>query len=489
MLDLFSRLRQTAEKHADKTAIIYRDFEVSYADLFAAADSLAAGFSRGKSSGRRKVGLVASRDAEFVVALLGLMQAGVTAVPLSPALRGAELAKLADQLALDEVFLANQFSGLFPRGTADREIEFPTVGGRSSVWIRHALQADSEDSRRTELSKRGVSTIRWSSGTTGRAKGIMLSDDAVWARVKAHCEMHDLRQKDCILFLVSFDAALPALVAYLCVGASVVLEEAQNIEWITATSGNHGVTLVHATPFFYQMLLTHADAGKQTFPAIRYYISTGAPLASALSESFRNRFGREISQYYGIGECGPVFFNVSNDLPKRGSAGVLVSGCQAKLSGAGEPVDSDFGELWVRGPGLFEGYYEPWRPSEEILLEGWFCTGDLARLDSDGYYWMVGRTKDIINVAGTKIFPLEIEDILLSHPDVEEALVYAQSDARFGEVPHAKVKRRAGSSISERDLLRFVNDRLAILKALRKVEFVGELPRTSSGKIKRSERN
>jgi long-chain acyl-CoA synthetase len=295
--------------------------------------------------------------------------------------------------------------------------------------------------------------------------------------------MHDLSQNDCILFIVSFDAALPAMIAYLHMGASIVLEEAQNIESITATSRNYGVTHVSATPLFYQMLLTHADADERTFPAIRYYISTGAPLADRLSESFRARFGREITQYYGIGECGPVFFNVSNDIRKRGSAGVLVSGCEAKLIGEHESPESDFGDLWVRGPGLFGGYYDPWRPGEEILIDGWFSTGDLARRDSDGFYWVVGRTKDIINIAGTKVFPREIEEIILGHEAVEGTLVFAASDARFGEVPHAKVKLRTAQGCTERELLRYVNDRLSILKALRKVEFVDDIPRTENGKV------
>ncbi|MGH7852468.1 MAG: class I adenylate-forming enzyme family protein, partial [Candidatus Binatia bacterium] len=146
------------------------------------------------------------------------------------------------------------------------------------------------------------------------------------------------------------------------------------------------------------------------------------------------------------------------------------------------------GEVCFRGWCITKGYFDdPEKTAEAIDRDGWFRTGDLVRCDREGYYWIVGRSKHLINIAGAKVFPWEIEDILLSHPDVEEALVYAQSDARFGEVPHAKVRRRPASSRSERDLLRFVNERLSIVKALRKVEFVTELPRTDTGKIKRLE--
>jgi long-chain acyl-CoA synthetase len=120
-----------------------------------------------------------------------------------------------------------------------------------------------------------------------------------------------------------------------------------------------------------------------------------------------------------------------------------------------------------------------------VLEHGWFKTGDLATRDKDGYYWIVGRTKDVINVGGVKVFPVEIEEVLLTHPEVDEALVFGVSEPRFGEVPHAQVKLVAGSELREGELLRYVNQRLSVFKSLRSIALVDHLPKTVTGKHRR----
>ncbi len=166
---------------------------------------------------------------------------------------------------------------------------------------------------------------------------------------------------------------------------------------------------------------------------------------------------------------------------------MLLPSWEISFTGRNGSGSSDIGELLVRGPGLFHGYYDPWRLAQDVLVEGWFCTGDLVRCDQDAYYWIGGRS-NLINVGGTKVFPWEIENILMSHSDIEEALVYGQRDARFGEMPHAKVKPRNAAAVSEHELLRYVNERVSILKNLRKVEFVSALPTTTTGKLESARR-
>ena len=180
--------------------------------------------------------------------------------------------------------------------------------------------------------------------------------------------------------------------------------------------------------------------------------------------------------------------NFSQDASKRGSVGEPVPGREVKLAPleAGSSEGADIGEILVRGPGLFDGYYKPWRLREEVVADGWLRTGDLARRDGDGYFWIIGRIKEVINVGGVKVFPYEVEEVLMSHPAVEEAVVYGVAEPRFGEAPHAKVKLRAGASCTERELLRHVNDKLSVFKSLRGVEFVEEIPKTVTGKPKRT---
>jgi long-chain acyl-CoA synthetase len=210
-------------------------------------------------------------------------------------------------------------------------------------------------------------------------------------------------------------------------------------------------------------------------------------LPDSVLDEYCRRVGHEIVNRYGLNECGMVCANLSRDFTKRGSIGTS-AGYEVRLSGepGASPSDEFSGELLVRGAGMFEGYGSPWRSREEFSEEGWFRTGDLARRDKDGYYWIVGRIKDMINVGGLKVTPTEIEDVLRSHPEVEEAFVFGAADARFGEVPHAKVQLVAGSQAGESEMLRYIKDKVAFYKSPRAIEVVDELPKTATGKIKRS---
>jgi acyl-CoA synthetase (AMP-forming)/AMP-acid ligase II len=354
-----------------------------------------------------------------------------------------------------------------------------------SVEMIKLRQGGIIDDRQPALARLKIVSIRLSSGTTGRSKGIMISEDAIWWRAECNSAMHQVISEDCIIYLIAMDLASPHFIA--ASGATGVVEEAHNFDAIRRICANHRVTHVHTTPLFYQMITTQLGLSCSDFPWIRYSISTGAPLPATVADGFHEKFGREITQYYRLAECGPVFVNVSNDSSKRGAAGVLLPGWEINFTGKNDSDSSDLGELLVRGPGLFHGYYDRWQAARDVLVDGWFRTGDLVRCDQDGFYWIGGRSKDLINVGGTKVFPWEIENILMSHPDTEEALVYGQRDARFGEVPHAKVKARSAASVSERELLHYVNERVSILKNLRKLEFVSALSRTNTGKLKRWE--
>ena len=483
---IFAALDAAAKQRPDATAVVHQDRSLSYQELFAAASRFATHLTEAGLTSTDLVGLVCGKDIEFVIAFLAFLRRGNPVVPLSPALRPAEILEMSERLSLTALCYSEKFSEVLKTNCAGiaSSSRLPTSPGMTDIELVKLRDRQSVEPRQAALAQLGISSIRLSSGTTGQAKGIMISEDAIWWRAECNRAMHDVRSDDCLIYLVSMDLASPHLIAYFASSATVIVEEAHNFDAIRRLSTQYAITHVHATPVFYQMMLNQAEFAPAHLCKMKYFISTGAPLPSAVAEGFRDKFGFEISQYYGLGECGPVFVNVSNHASKRGAAGVLLPEWEINFA-EGNSDSPDLGELLVRGPGLFDGYYEPWRLADDLLVDGWFRTGDLVRRDNDGYYWIVGRTKDLINVGGTKVFPWEIEDLLMSHPGIEEALVYGEVDARFGEVPHAKVKPRAGAAISERELLRYVNARLAILKNLRKVEFVSALPRTKTGKVKR----
>jgi long-chain acyl-CoA synthetase len=293
---------------------------------------------------------------------------------------------------------------------------------------------------------------------------------------------------DSILYLLSITYAFaPPVAAAILSGATLLVADAGVPARLLQIITEHDVSVVYAAPLNYRMLLNKDASTAECFRGARFLVSTGSRLPDSVLDEYCRRVGHEIVNRYGLNECGMVCANLSRDPGKRGSIG-KPAGCEVRLSGErASAASGEFsGELLVRGPGMFEGYGNPWRSREEFSEEGWFRTGDLARRDKDGYHWIVGRIKEMINVGGLKVIPTELEDVLLSHPDVEEALVFGVADARFGEVPHAKIKLVAGCKTQDNEILRYVKDKVAFYKSPRAIEIVDQLPKTVTGKIKRA---
>ena len=325
---------------------------------------------------------------------------------------------------------------------------------------------------------------RFSSGTTGKAKGIINSHDTILERAKVHFQSPPLKKDDAVLWMQPL-GRLPGPLAYLLRGAKLVIGDALDTAMLEQLIRAEGVTHIYTVPLFFRTILND-DFVASGLNSVRYFLSGGTALGHQLADQFSEKFGHEIIEHYGLAETGTVFMNESEDPRKRGSIGLPVRTEVKLASAAGLCLEGEAtGELLVRCAGLFDAYYQPWRLRAEVLADGWFNTGDVARRDADGYYWIVGRVKEMINVAGVKVFPQDIESILASHDAVEEAVVFAVPDKRFGEVPHAKVKLRPGSTSTRKELMTYTNDRLPVFKSLRGLEFVESIPRTITGKVRR----
>jgi long-chain acyl-CoA synthetase len=206
------------------------------------------------------------------------------------------------------------------------------------------------------------------------------------------------------------------------------------------------------------------------------------PVAGA--SDFHSRFGIELTEAYGIIEVGLPCINRSGVPSKRGSVGRVLPDYELKI------IDRDsegVGEICVRGRGLFDAYFSPWQSRDEVLSDGWFRTGDVGSLDKEGFLYVVGRKKNLINFAGMKIFPYEVESVLKEHPGIKEALVYGIEHRRYGEIPCAKIVLD-DVSIGDPDSIeirRFCYQRLAPYKVPKKILRVGALEKTPGGKLRR----
>jgi long-chain acyl-CoA synthetase len=486
-MNLFSTLDRAVRQWPDAIAVVDHRRQMTYRELRDAVVSLARKLRQEGIAKGDKVGVLFARGAEDIVACFAVARLGGVVVQISPSSKAAEITRLSEKLNLDVLMSGPEYESLIPRenGDAVRNIDcakpFPFCVLRSEQRRTPAV-------KRQQLLALNAAAIGFSSGTTSESKAIILSHDALLARARMETERFSIGAGDSILYLLSITYGFaPPAIAAIFSGARLLVADAGAPQRLQQLVAEHGVTVVYAAPLNYRMILNPETSAAECFRGARFLVSTGSRLPDSVLDEYCRRVGHEIVNRYGLNECGMVCANLSRDFTKRGSIGTS-AGYEVRLSGepGASPSGEFSGELLVRGPGMFEGYGNPWRSREEFSEEGWFRTGDLARRDKDGYYWIVGRIKEMINVGGLKVIPTEIEVVLLSHPDVEEALVFGVADPRFGEVPHARIKLVAGCKTQDNEILRYIKDKVAFYKSPRAIEIVDQLPKTMTGKIKRA---
>jgi long-chain acyl-CoA synthetase len=420
-MNFSSLLDLGVKKGLQDVAVVHRGDYLRYVDLLAAAELLAEELRRLGVEKGAPVGLLCPNGLEHVVATFAVMRAGGICFYIPPGSTGDEVANLVGEMPLDAFCYSPRFGGLIPRPEDDKRRVDVIPGGHALVLKR--AQNRTSQSEREQLVKINAAHIRFSSGTTGKAKGIIVSHESLVERAKIHYEAPPLEKGDTVLWLQPM-ARLPGPLAHLVHGAKLVIGDAMDTRSLARLIQEHGVTHIYTVPMFYRTILNEEALEAEDFRHVRYFLSGGSSLGRQLADAFAARYGREIVEHYGLAECGTVFINLGQDRSKRGSIGVPVRADVKLVSLDRDQLEREAtGELLVRCPGLFEGYYKPWRPRAEVLENGWFRTGDIARRDADGYYWIVGRAKEVIDVGGVKVFPYEIEELLLSHPAVEEAVV------------------------------------------------------------------
>jgi len=227
------------------------------------------------------------------------------------------------------------------------------------------------------------------------------------------------------------------------------------------------------------------DLAKHDLSSIRYDFSAAATMPQEISRRWTERFGRPIYEGYGLTECSP--FAAYNHLTshKFGSVGTAVEGFDIKIFDEAdqEVPRGEWGEIVIRGPGVMKGYWEKPEDTDRSLRGGWLHSGDIGRMDEEGYVFIVDRVKDMINVSGFKVWPAEVEHVLYRHPGVQEVAVYGAPDAVKGEQVRVAIVPKEGTRLEPDAIIQYCRDHLAVYKAPERVEIVNELPKSAAGKI------
>lgn len=424
------------------------------------------------------VGLHHRSGKDYIALVYAVWAAGGCITPLPLELTSTEKGHIFDFIHMDAVISEARLFDQIVARTAHRDADEAVAIGEAAVLA----EVDSDGTPPAGLEAVDAAFIRFTSGTTGDAKGVVLSHEAIHTRIHAANRVLEVGPHDRILWLLSMDYHFAvSIVAYLTFGASVILPRNTFGVTLLAAANTHRATFIYGAPIHYA-LMTQDDTGAELPPTLRLAIVTTTALKATAADAFHARFGRVLNETYGIIELGLPAINISHDRSKQGSVGRVVPGYDLLIECADGERE---GEITVRADGMLDAYYAPWRTRDAILDAhgGRFRTGDLGRLDADGYLYIVGRIKEMISVGGLKFFPAEVDTVLEAHPAVRSACVFGDREGQWGSTVSARLVLEDGCEAPDRRALRaWCQSALASYKVPATFEWVDALDYTASGK-------
>jgi long-chain acyl-CoA synthetase len=475
-LNLAECFFQQAEKQPNHPLILRQEAgdNISYAEFSADIQALAQQLKDTGIKPGDNIGIHYPSGGYYIAFVYAVWFCGACVTPLPLELTPAEKQQIFEYVHIDAVI---SHSRMTTQVSAN-------LHGDSTPLLHQAVitQAQSLCNTPAELVTVNPAFIRFTSGTTGNAKGVVLSHEAIYERIHAANKVLNINEQDRILWLLSMDYHFAvSIVAYLTFGASIVLPKNSFGVTLLNAANQHNATFIYGSPTHY-MLMVQDDNGIELPHSLRVAIVTTTALSADAANAFYQRFNWVLNETYGIIELGLPAINISQSRAKQGSVGRITPDYELRL----EIIDQhDYGEITVRSKGMLDAYYSPWRSRETILAEqgGWFHTGDLGKLDADGFLYIVGRSKEMISVGGMKFFPEEVETVLEKHPTIAAAAVFGVKDRQWGEPAQAHLVLAEGAERpADSELRSYCKQSLTTHKVPSRFIWVEQLTYTASGK-------
>jgi long-chain acyl-CoA synthetase len=499
--------------YADKKATAFLGAELTYGDIKRQADKLAVALDKlGITKGDR-VGIMLPNCPQYLIAAFGILRIGAVVVNINPIYTPREVELVAKDSGMRAIIAFDLVAPLVLGIQSNTDIENVIITSlqeysakpegappapESTLSFTHLL-ADAGDNNppRVEINAReDIAVLQYTGGTTGIPKAAMLTHFNIFANtLQMHLWTREFfRPGEGRILLV---LPLYHVYAFTCgmmlgswQGSLLVLIPKYEPTMVLEAIHKYQPTYFPAAPTILISLLNHPDAKKYGLDKVNRFGSGSAPLPVEVIEQFENMSGVTVYEGYGLTEASPTTHSTPT-LAKRkvGSVGLPFLGTDCKIvdleTGENEvPVGED-GELCIRGPQVMKGYWNKPEETELALRDGWLYTGDIARMDSDGFFYIVQRKKDMIIVSGFNVYPGEVEDVLFSHPAVMEAVVIGVPDEYRGEKVKAFVVIKSGEQVTQAELLEHCKTNLAKFKIPSVIEVVESLPKSNVGKILR----
>jgi long-chain acyl-CoA synthetase len=528
-IPLFDLLSQAAEKYPDAACTIFKGARISYLEMDQITDRLAAGLaSIGIKKGDR-VGIFMPNTPQFVMAYFAVLKLGAIVVAVNPLYTARELVHQTNDAGLEVMLVMSNFYNMVKEVQPETKIKTLVVSNiketlppilsflftltkekkdgfriqleEGDYWMQDLINDHQpEDRPQVEVSSDDNALFQYSGGTTGISKAaIAMHKNLVANAIQIRSWMVEAKDGEETVLMALPLFHVYGMVAGMLFGirtgaALVMVPNPRDLEDLLGNAQKYKTTIFPGVPTLYNLINNspEAQAGKYDLSSIKACISGSAPLMRETKEKFEELTGGVVFEGYGLSEaptashCNPLLGE-----NRTGSIGLPLPDVDCRIVSLDDEVTDlgtgEIGELVIKGPMVMKGYHNMPTETTNTLRDGWLYTGDIARMDEDGYFYIVDRKKELIKPGGFQVWPREIEEVISDHPDVLEAGVAGIPDPYRGETVKAWVVVQPGKTLSEEEVIAWCAESLADFKVPDQVEFRDELPKTTIGKILRRE--
>lgn len=510
---LYQILQTAASQYRNRPATAFFGAHLTFGELKEQADKLAASFH---SLGLRKgdcVGIMLPNCPQYPITFFALMRLGLIATNINPTYTPRELSVVANDAGIRALVTLDVLVTLAEASTIAMEFLIVTsipeysldgpplahVPGTALLFSRLIDDGDLSVLPRVEINAtEDIALLQYTGGTTGLPKGAMLTHYNLYANTIQNAlwnQYHTRRGEEKMLMVLPYFHIYGQVVGQLLSawnGTMTILIPKFDVNMLIEAFKEYSPTFFPAVPTLYISLLNHPEAKTCGLHKVKNFNSGSAPLPVEVIEQFEQMSGAMLREGFGMTETSCTASTTPLLAARKiGSIGIPVSDTDFKIvdleSGSTELGIGEEGELCVRGPQVMKGYWNQPEETAHALRDGWMYTGDVAKMDQDGFFYIVQRKKDMIIVSGLKVFPSELEEVLFTHPSVVEACVIGVPHSYRGESVKAFVVLKPGASTTVEELQSFLKERLAKFKVPSEIEFVPALPKSAVGKVLRRE--
>lgn len=488
-MNISGHVERAAKFFPDRAAIQFENTVWTYRELNEKATRLANALRANGVERGDRVSIYMANCTEFALGYLAAQKAGAVAVSINGLFKSEETKYILNDSGSCVVLTTSDLVPNIRRAECPSLKHIVVSGGdaQGHVGLEDWLSKGASDGRAAAMEPNDPAALLYTSGTTGFPKGATLTHGNVISNAygTVHHAGYTPNDRMALFLPVThvFGQDFIMNATFQACGTLALYRRFTPDEVLTSIQRDH-VTMFFGVPTIYINLL-NMDLSKWDLSSIRYWFSAAATMPQEISRRWTERFGRPVYEGYGLTECSPFSCYNHDFRHKFGSVGTAIENFELKIVDAqdNELPLGQWGEIVIRGPGVMKGYWNKPEDTAWALRNGWLHSGDVGSMDDEGYVFIVDRVKDMINAAGFKVWPAEVEQLLYRHPAVREVAVYGIKDPVKGEAVKAAIVLKQGATATSEEIIAYCRDHLAVYKAPAYVDFVPDLPRNPTGKI------